>query len=202
MPLQVKLKYFHQNFVVSKFLLCTPQNVCRLRALLTCGLGLAGSTRPQDCTTAAYLIRLLAQQECIRQCLPQKTPQKTEKKATTSTQELEMGTTPHTEHMEQVVPPGDSGDFLLLQTLVLMLKQQVCTARQSLLHAAATQPLYPTMHCIRYLLRDVQLGYVGLGSVWLEARSVTSAFHVLYQAFAPHWCIWIHISWVWWEPDG
>ena len=53
----------------------------------------------------------------------------------------------------------------LLQVLLSQLKQQLHVAQASLLHAAATQPLYPTLHCIRYILEETQLR-----SVWLRSQ--------------------------------
>ena len=48
----------------------------------------------------------------------------------------------------------------VLQTLLLQLQDQLDVAKKNLLHAAATRPLYPTLHCIRYLLADLDLRLV------------------------------------------
>lgn len=46
----------------------------------------------------------------------------------------------------------------LLKVLLLLLMDQVCVADSSLVMAAANRPMYPTLHCIRCLLNDVDFG--------------------------------------------
>ena len=47
-------------------------------------------------------------------------------------------------------------------------------ARQSLLHAAATRPLYPTLQCMRYILADQNLKYVRNSSIFKTKYCTTS----------------------------
>ncbi len=100
--------------------------------LIAMAMGLAGSTRPQDCTTAAYLLRLLLRLPGV-------------------VNEL-------TSHHRDVDPDtGCLHGYLILRLLLELLQRQVAVSRTSLLHAAATGPLYPVLHCVRYLLGDLNL---------------------------------------------
>lgn len=50
-----------------------------------------------------------------------------------------------------------SAEMQLLHTLLQLLVDQVTVARGSLVVAAANRPMYPTLHCIRYILEEVDL---------------------------------------------
>ena len=63
---------------------------------------------------------------------------------------------------------------LILQVLLNSIKEQVAVARQSLLHAAATRPLYPTLQCIRYILADQDLKYVWISHIFKLKYCTTS----------------------------
>lgn len=116
-----------------------------LRDLLSAGLELAQSPRPQDCTTAAFLLQFLVNVPNFSEVLKE---QKGYSKAGVSNLfsfSLE-----------------ESADFdlernrlCLAFTLLDLLKEEVTVATSNLMFAAATRPLYPTLHCIRYILKDV-----------------------------------------------
>ena len=48
-----------------------------------------------------------------------------------------------------------SATLQLLQALLRLLVEQVAVAQTSLILAAANRPIYPTLHCIRYILEGV-----------------------------------------------
>ena len=104
---------------------------------------LARSTRPQDSTTAAYLFKFLVRIPTVKDLAVEK-----------NTQPVADSQENVHEHAKDVVP---GNVHLVVNLLILSLEDQLETAKQSLLHAAATKPMYPTLHCIRYLLAEVQL---------------------------------------------
>ncbi|BFZ11478.1 hypothetical protein BsWGS_14517 [Bradybaena similaris] len=113
---------------------------CGLQDVMRVSLTLACSTRPQDCSTAAYsLLLVLAQlQHHPAQCeLPDIIPAEVL---------LPTGTLIHLH--EKTAP-------LMLQNIFLsLLDSQISVANQSLITAAANRPMYPTLHCIRYILQE------------------------------------------------
>ena len=228
--------------VVQYSLYCDLQAPGRLRYLLDVSLQLASSTRPQDCNTAAYLLRLITQQPLLYSVIcagyvdqlnsatsHHWTLRHTRNRggATDTTQGVQDSTqgvgdtTQGVGHTTQGV--GDTtqgvedsihwvGDTIqgvgdttqgvgdtsqgvgdttqgvghaltrdgvvghclqwcdtgvvndavgrcsvVLTLLLSQLDSQVTVARRSLVHAASTRPMYPTMHCIRYLLKDINL---------------------------------------------
>jgi len=199
----------------------TCQAPARLQRLLDVSLQLASSTRPQDCNTAAYLLRLITQQPLLYKVISagyvdqlntptshhwtlRVTPNRGGVTDTTqgiadSTQvvgdttqrvgdtiqgvgdttqaggDSTQGVGDTTEgvgpaltrdgvvgHCLQWCHTGVVNDVVgrccvVLTLLLSQLDSQVTVAHRSLVHAASTQPMYPTMHCIRYLLKDVNL---------------------------------------------
>ncbi|KAK3597815.1 hypothetical protein CHS0354_029374 [Potamilus streckersoni] len=109
----------------------------QMEALFDVALKLSGSTKPQDCTTAAYLFRLLLHQDDCYEILQSQV------------------------NKENKLPlPGITNSnfgrrLLLLWILLKYLQDQRVVAEKNLLIAAANRPLYSTIHCIRYILSDV-----------------------------------------------
>nr|XP_022332415.1 thyroid adenoma-associated protein homolog isoform X4 [Crassostrea virginica] len=131
--------------------------------VLDIGLALAGSNRPQDCTTGAYLLRVLLLQPNIQDYLVGAQEILTNF-LTPSTiahwEDLLNGTQSLTGAL-QMLPLSNhnssGGTILLLWILLLYLKEQLQVAKTGLFIAAATKPMYPTLHCIRYILFDINL---------------------------------------------
>ncbi|XP_033733610.1 thyroid adenoma-associated protein homolog [Pecten maximus] len=124
------------------------QGLSHLEPLFDTALTLAASTRPQDCTTAAYLFKVLLVQPGIYDIL---------KNSDSYQAKLFL-----TKQMETFCLPSvdnnQSGrSLLLLWILLSYLQDQKEVAKGSLIMAAANRPLYPTLHCIRYILFDVAL---------------------------------------------
>ena len=53
-----------------------------------------------------------------------------------------------------------SATLQLLQALLRLLVEQVAVAQTSLILAAANRPIYPTLHCIRYILEGVDFRWL------------------------------------------
>lgn len=49
--------------------------------------------------------------------------------------------------------------LFLLEILLKLLDDEIMVAKQSLITAAATRPMYPTLHCIRYILQEVDFRF-------------------------------------------
>ncbi|XP_069117931.1 tRNA (32-2'-O)-methyltransferase regulator THADA-like isoform X2 [Argopecten irradians] len=119
-----------------------------LEPLFDTALTLAASTRPQDCTTAVYLFKVLLVQPGIFDIL--KNFERCQKRLFL-TKQRESFSLP-------TVDDSQSGrSLLLLWILLSYLLDQKEVAKGSLIMAAANRPLYPTLHCIRYILFDVAL---------------------------------------------
>ncbi|GFO33499.1 thyroid adenoma-associated-like protein [Plakobranchus ocellatus] len=109
--------------------------------LMRTALALSCSTRPQDCDTAVYLfLSLLKQQEFYAQKF-----------------DFADLLNQITHDASQITKPGLSSHpkLLLLCLLLQSLDNQIAVAEQSLMSAAANRPMYPTLHCIRYVLQEV-----------------------------------------------
>ncbi|XP_070182085.1 tRNA (32-2'-O)-methyltransferase regulator THADA-like [Littorina saxatilis] len=154
---------------------CTSNNPDLLteekcKALYSAAMQLAVSTRPQDCGTAAYVFKFLLHQPCssvvVRSCKPilqsgseglssgehtlestsdGNTPQPRKdtaevKELKTLLQEIESADTNTSPHLQ------------LLHALLVVLVDQISVAQTSLILAAANRPIYPTLHCVRYIL--------------------------------------------------
>ncbi|RUS78380.1 hypothetical protein EGW08_013851 [Elysia chlorotica] len=108
---------------------------------LNVALSLACSTRPQDCDTAVYIfLVLLKQQEFY--------PHKFDFAASLSSA---SGST--LELLDSAL--SSNPKLLLLRSLLQLLDSQISVAEQSLVSAAASRPMYPTLHCIRYILQEL-----------------------------------------------
>ena len=134
--------------------------------LFSIAMDLAGSTKPQDCTTAAYLFRVLLLQPSTWTILFQSGPDLSKYLG-----QIDIGL------MEKIATkcklPADKlfeilkshsvqsgSSYLLLWILLLYLRSQMEVARTGLAVAATSRPMYPTLHCIRYLLFHIQLRYM------------------------------------------
>ena len=153
--------------------------------LLEASLRLASSTRPQDCNTAAYILRIITQQPLLYDVIGDTYIDQLNCDANQSWTAKETAARPRlddsAEDIDQVVETDginrDQGDcrrllrccdgdvnndvsgrrFTVLTLLLRQLDKQVTVACHNLVNAASTQPMYPMMHCIRYLLSDVDL---------------------------------------------
>lgn len=131
--------------------------------LLDIGLTLAGSNRPQDCTTGAFLLRILLLQPSIQDFFfsdQEILAKHLSPCALTQWGDLLKGEQGLREALQKLpLQPTESsgGTVLLLWILLFYLKDQLQVARTGLFIAAATKPMYPTLHCIRYILFDVNL---------------------------------------------
>ena len=158
------------------------------RSLFDVALTLSCSSRPQDSTTAAYLLKVLLHQPTIFQTmkdhgtsLHRKSSQNGKEACVqneacgieneaflrkqvpecqmqtfceNSNSEEKSKTLYRTDNLD--IADSDAGRHLLLLVILLnSLKDQVVVARDNLIVAAATCPLYPTMQCMRYCLADI-----------------------------------------------
>jgi hypothetical protein len=186
-----------------------------LSQLLDSGLMLVKSTRPQDCTTSAYLLLLLAKQpglfpllkeallaqgdvmtesekhgdimakeEALSDIMTTKSsngdimdmeqPDDEDNSNSVSIKATPIGSKSSgatlltnvesanswTNFDVSNVENSEAGRVLLLLRCVLEeLRGEVRVARGNLLHAAATRPMYPALHVIRYLLENMDLKY-------------------------------------------
>ncbi|XP_013405137.1 thyroid adenoma-associated protein homolog [Lingula anatina] len=165
------------------------QNQEKAVEILTACLQLVYSTKPQDCTTAAYLMKLVLRQDGIYKTLLQFletfTSIGSEQEKNDSTEldadkdgecPLEIDRTDQTSfiseehdnesHFAKFVTEYERAFQLWLEILLVHLSRQIETARRNLLHAAATGPLYPVLHCVRLLLDDMDLRSVALPEKW------------------------------------
>ena len=178
-----------------KFLMSLPvdtvhcSNKSRLTELLEAGLQLASSARPQDCTTAAYLLRMLLSHPLLLEVLP--VVQETLKITGSHLENPEVPTLTEEVNPSLAKPPSNGGlanlgltsaikeapgggnvTYKMIEMLYCMLCDQLAVAEQNLLHAAATGPLYPTLHCIRYILMDTDLRWAAF---WGQHKDAVTA---------------------------
>ncbi|XP_064621388.1 tRNA (32-2'-O)-methyltransferase regulator THADA-like isoform X2 [Lineus longissimus] len=100
------------------------------------------TTKPQDCGTAAYLLQLLIHQDQFFSLLAK--------------------------DKQCIENSLESRRLLCLNELLTIYQEQLDTAKISLLHASATRPMYPVLHCIRYILATIDLKSVILVAEWRE----------------------------------
>lgn len=135
---------------VCVFVLKDHSHLCDL---LSAGLELAQSPRPQDCTTAACLLLFLVNVPNFSEVL----------------KEWNGYSKAGVSNLFALPLEESAGDFdlernrLCLAFILLdLLEEQATVATSNLMFAAATKPMYPTLHCIRYILRDVSYRYENL----------------------------------------
>ncbi|XP_041351215.1 thyroid adenoma-associated protein homolog [Gigantopelta aegis] len=110
----------------------------QVESLFKSALELSTSNKPQDCTTAAYLFQYLLQQPSILVVMK------------TYASSLTTRLFARDDPVMDRCPP-----LLLLSILLMLLREQLSVARRSLTSAAANGPMYPTLHCIRYILSEI-----------------------------------------------
>ncbi|XP_074661192.1 tRNA (32-2'-O)-methyltransferase regulator THADA-like [Tubulanus polymorphus] len=120
------------------------QTASEVSVLFNCVLALTCTTKPQDSTTAAYILRLLVRQTELFTVLTHP-----------SEFSLDFSEMPYGINVTENDLEGRS--LLTLSVLVSSLSEQLEVAKKTLLHAAATRPMYPVIHCIRYLLSTINL---------------------------------------------
>ncbi|XP_028676788.2 thyroid adenoma-associated protein homolog isoform X2 [Erpetoichthys calabaricus] len=114
----------------------------RVKDLFKAALALSSSTKPFDCVTASYLLRLLVHHYELQSALDGKVDIKSDGSV------LELNT------------------LCVVKLLLLDLTSEVVQAETSLLQAAATQPLYGRVHCIVALLQQLETKSLTLISEW------------------------------------
>ncbi|XP_064600963.1 tRNA (32-2'-O)-methyltransferase regulator THADA-like [Liolophura sinensis] len=136
------------------------------RAMFESALTLCVSTKPQDCTTAAYIFLLVVKHPRFLTLILD------------SFDKAGFNAGTHKSISSDHSPGGLSLDheldqsspqhtvYLLLRLLLKRLSEQVTVARSNLLRAAASGPLYPVIHCIRYILTDLPLSSVKTDVRW------------------------------------
>ena len=107
-------------------------------------LTLAGSTRPQDCSTAAYMFKVLLLQTEFYAVMT------TKSRSRSFIASFGLPSLPQ-------ISASQSGRVLhLLVWLIEYLKNQIKKAQENLMVAACNKPLYPTLHSLRYVMQDVK----------------------------------------------
>ncbi|CAG2249102.1 Thyroid adenoma-associated protein homolog [Mytilus edulis] len=135
----------HMNFEVTFQIFVRGHD--SVDVLFETALNLAGSTRPLDSTTAAYMFRILLLQA---ELLPVMTKESKSRSLIISCGQPSL----------PEISTNQSGRVLhLLTWLMEYLKYQIKMADQSLMSAACSKPLYPTLHSIRYVIQDVSFKY-------------------------------------------
>ncbi|GFR67390.1 thyroid adenoma-associated-like protein [Elysia marginata] len=110
---------------------------------LSLALSLACSTRPQDCATAVYIFLVLLKQQ---EFYPNQSHFAALLSSATGALEVKDGAV------------SNCPKLLLLWSLLHLLNSQIAVAEESLVSAAANRPMYPTLHCIRYILQEIDFG--------------------------------------------
>ncbi|XP_060588753.1 tRNA (32-2'-O)-methyltransferase regulator THADA-like [Ruditapes philippinarum] len=179
-----------------------------VKELLDISLSLSESTRPQDSTTAAYLLSVLTHQHNMHTVLTQhiQTSQSEDLKCDLETEALKSDNGKEcidetnvikSENDREVLREGKNkkslvnvrgGDselvrrYILLEILMKNLQIQTETAKSSLIVAAANKPLYPTIQCMRYCFADIQYRNIPSECVvdWrnLVARFIALCFEI------------------------
>ncbi|XP_078085820.1 thyroid adenoma-associated protein [Mustelus asterias] len=141
----------------------------KLQTLLQTALDLSTSTKPYDCITASHLLALLVQQEgllpTLHACSLKKQTgylSKVHEKQPTDKEMLE------TNILE------------VIKFLLQCLSEEIRQAEKSLVHMAATNPLYGRVHCIIGALQQLSLKSVSNIAEWREtvARLILMVFHL------------------------
>ena len=149
-----------------------------VKELLDISLSLSESTRPQDSTTAAYLLSVLTHQSNMHIVLTQHIQTCQYGTIDLETDCSGQGSVDGTNLTESgAVVPRQRTDveklltnvrggeselvrrYILLEILTKNLESQTVMAKSSLIVAAANKPLYPTIQCMRYCFAEVQYRY-------------------------------------------
>ncbi|ESO99953.1 hypothetical protein LOTGIDRAFT_112768, partial [Lottia gigantea] len=141
--------------IFTNYVKCSDSSVIdhqQLKELFDTCVKLSVSTRPQDSTASAYLARCLLQIDGIADVM---------KGYKLDLKILKNGTKNGIDSSE---PHSNYLQFVLL--LLLSLQDQTEFAKKGLVLAAANRPIYPTIHCIRYILGDIKLKSCSNSSSW------------------------------------
>ncbi|XP_078413288.1 thyroid adenoma-associated protein isoform X1 [Cetorhinus maximus] len=145
----------------------------KLQTLLQTALDLSTSTKPYDCITASYILALLVQQEGLLPAL----------RACSLIQQTSYQFDDFSKvHGKQ---PADkeileTNILEVIKFLLNCLSDEIRQAERSLVHTAATNPLYGRVHCIIGALQQLSLKSVSKIAEWREtvAELILMAFHL------------------------
>ncbi|XP_072366552.1 thyroid adenoma-associated protein isoform X3 [Scyliorhinus torazame] len=139
----------------------------KLQTLLQTALDLSTSTKPYDCITASYLLALLVQQEGL---LPALHALKQQAGYLSKVHEKESA---DKEMLETNI-------LEVIKFLLNCLLDEIRQAERSLVHMAASNPLYGRVHCIIGALQQLSLKSVSNIAEWKEtvAGLILMAFHL------------------------
>lgn len=116
-----------------------------MQLLLTCCMDLSSTTRPQDGSTTAHLLQVVIGEESSFDLLLAHT---------------HAGSGDSVNRNVKLVNSVASRCYMTIDLLLCQLTDQVTTATNSLLEAAGSKPIYPTIFCIRHVLENFNFGYV------------------------------------------
>ncbi|CAL1537329.1 unnamed protein product, partial [Lymnaea stagnalis] len=115
-----------------------------LTQMLEISMTLSCSTRPQDCDTAVYNFLLILKQQELH-------PSACDFSGMLCSSLLPQTWFPVTRPTGTVKHTA----LFLLNSLLALLDDETTVANQSLITAAANRPMYPTLHCIRYIMQEI-----------------------------------------------
>ena len=151
-----------------------------MKLLFETGLELAESSRPQHSATAAFLLHFLVQLPVLHDVITQQrsdviTQQRsdvsTQQRSDVSTQRSYVSTQQRSDVITQLPNTPSCRSLLALSVLLRILEQQLVVASRSLMDAAASKPLYPTLHAINHLLGAVDFRSVNITSMQTSVLS-------------------------------
>lgn len=145
----------------------------KLHTLLQAALDLSTSTKPYDCVTASYLFTLLVQQKGFLLAL----------RACSSKQQMTDDQFDGLSKADGKQPDKETVETNILEVikyLVNCLSDEIRQAAKSLVHAAASNPLYGRVHCIIGTLQQLSLKSVTKIAEWRQVveELISMAFHL------------------------
>ncbi|XP_048392441.2 thyroid adenoma-associated protein isoform X2 [Stegostoma tigrinum] len=145
----------------------------KLQTLLQTALDLSTSTKPYDCITASYLLALLVRQESLMLAL--------------NACSLKQQTDYHFDYLGKFHGRQAMNNEVLetnvlevIKYLLICLSDELRQAERSLVHTAASNPLYGRVHCIIGALQQLPLKSVSKIAEWREtvAELILMAFRL------------------------
>ncbi|XP_067901270.1 thyroid adenoma-associated protein isoform X3 [Heterodontus francisci] len=133
----------------------------KLQTLLQTALDLSTSTKPYDCITASYLLALLVQQEGLLPAL-----HACSLKQQTSYQFDDLSKVHRKRSADKEVL--ETNTLAVIKCLLTCLSDEIRQAERSLVHTAASNPLYGRVHCIIGALQQLSLKSVSKIADWRE----------------------------------
>ncbi|XP_050405333.1 thyroid adenoma-associated protein homolog [Patella vulgata] len=126
----------------------------QLKELFQTCVELSVSTRPQDSTASAYLARCLLKLE--------------QTSVVIDAHKINLKVIAHCDKIQLNTDCDRDGVRYLkfLEMMILSLQDQTEVAKKGLIIAAANRPIYPTIHCIRYVLKDIKLNSYNSSKSW------------------------------------